>query len=238
VNEETMRIRILPIIVGAACISLTLKTIDVLVHQSISGAAFSGALVSSLRAETPPSDTPAPAAEKKDEKDLKNGKEKKEGEATDNATAPQPIKPESMTAVERELLQSLTKRREELREWERTISLRENVLKISEQKIGEQTQELETLRQKVEELLKEYKGKEDDKIRSLVKIYENMKPKEAAVIFDEINMDILLQIIGQMKEKNAAPILAKMNPDRARAITEELAHRKEILSKAQKGKLP
>ena len=73
-----------------------------------------------------------------------------------------------------------------------------------------------------------YDEKEQEKIRSLVKIYENMKPKDAARIFEEIDMDVLLDVVDKMKEKKIAPILAKMNATRAKEITTELAERRKL----------
>ena len=59
-----------------------------------------------------------------------------------------------------------------------------------------------------------------------MKIYENMKPKDAARIFEELDMAVLLDVIERMKERKTAPILAQMNPKRAKAITLELAKRR------------
>ena len=55
-----------------------------------------------------------------------------------------------------------------------------------------------------------------------------MKPKDAARIFDELDMVVLLPVVERMKERVTAPILAKMNAAKARAITEELASRRDL----------
>jgi flagellar motility protein MotE (MotC chaperone) len=57
----------------------------------------------------------------------------------------------------------------------------------------------------------------------LVKIYENMKPSDAATIFNQLQMPILLSVIGSMSERKVAPVLASMDPKRAKEVTEELA---------------
>ena len=46
---------------------------------------------------------------------------------------------------------------------------------------------------------------------------------DAAVIFDELEMPVLLPIADRMREAKAAPVLAAMRPDRARTLTAELA---------------
>ena len=52
--------------------------------------------------------------------------------------------------------------------------------------------------------------------RGLVKLYESMKPRDAAAIFNELDMPVLLQVLDRMKEAKAAPVLAAMQPDKAR----------------------
>ena len=59
--------------------------------------------------------------------------------------------------------------------------------------------------------------------RGLVKLYESMKPRDAAAIFNDLDMPVLLQVVDRMKEIKAAPVLAAMQPDRAQQLTAELA---------------
>mgnify|MGYP000119544283 FL=1 len=61
-----------------------------------------------------------------------------------------------------------------------------------------------------------------------------MKPKDAASIFNEMDMDITLDIIDQMAEKKASPIIAAMDTKNARKITEELALRKSLKEQQSK----
>ncbi|MGE3713656.1 MAG: MotE family protein, partial [Alphaproteobacteria bacterium] len=117
---------------------------------------------------------------------------------------------------ELDLLKKLGNRRRELARWERNIQIKEEVLNATEKRINDQIGKIEAMRKEVAKLLEEYNEKEDAKIRSLVKIYENMKPKEAARIFDEVEMPVLLLVIDKMSEKKAAPILAQMNPRKAK----------------------
>lgn len=56
-----------------------------------------------------------------------------------------------------------------------------------------------------------------------MRVYEAMRPRDAAAILDELEMPVLLQVIDRMREAKAAPILAAMRPDRARAVTSELS---------------
>jgi flagellar motility protein MotE (MotC chaperone) len=65
--------------------------------------------------------------------------------------------------------------------------------------------------------------REEARIRQLVRVYEAMRPRDAAAILDDLDMPILLQVIERMREAKASPVLAAMRPERARAATAELS---------------
>ena len=57
----------------------------------------------------------------------------------------------------------------------------------------------------------------------LAKMYENMKPAQAAPILSNLEMATILDIMQRMKEREAARILAKMDAGLAAAISTELS---------------
>lgn len=134
----------------------------------------------------------------------------------------------SFSKVELELLQNLGRRREELDRWETNIQVKEAALDATEKRINDKITQIEAMKKEVSELLAQYNQQEDTKIKSLIKIYENMKPKDAARIFDDMEMPILLLVIDKMAEKKAAPILAEMTPQKARQVTVQLAAERQI----------
>ncbi len=56
-----------------------------------------------------------------------------------------------------------------------------------------------------------------------MKVYEGMKPRDAATIFNDLDMNVLLGVVDRMKDRKAAPVLAAMQPDKARELTTKLA---------------
>jgi flagellar motility protein MotE (MotC chaperone) len=54
-------------------------------------------------------------------------------------------------------------------------------------------------------------------------MYENMKPKDAAAIFNELDMPVLLGVAKAMNPRKMAPILARMTPLKAKALTDGIA---------------
>jgi flagellar motility protein MotE (MotC chaperone) len=133
-----------------------------------------------------------------------------------------------LSATQVELLQKLADRRDELDRWEKDIQLKETVLQATEKKLNEKIAQIEAMKIEVSGMLTQYNEKEDGKIRSLVKIYENMKPKDAARIFDEVEMPVLLMVIDKMAEKKVAPILAEMDPKKAKQVTVEFAEQRKV----------
>ena len=66
---------------------------------------------------------------------------------------------------------------------------------------------------------------EADRFKSIVTMYENMKAKEAARIFDRLDLKILVDVATQMKPAAMSEILAQMTPESAERLTVELANR-------------
>lgn len=130
--------------------------------------------------------------------------------------------PTLLTQSEIDLLQKLAERRVEIDARAREMETREALLAAAESRIDRKIQDFKALQATIESLIKTYDEQQSAKLTSLVKIYENMKPKDAARIFEELEMDVLLQVAERMKERSLAPIMAKMNPQRARDMTVEL----------------
>ncbi|MFK7838832.1 MAG: MotE family protein [Bdellovibrionales bacterium] len=127
-----------------------------------------------------------------------------------------------------ELFDDLTERRETLNKREKSIMTREALLRAAEQELDRKFQELSALRLQIEELLQQQSDEEKARISSLVKIYEGMKPKDAARIFDTLDLDVLVSVMGQMSERKLSPVIAAMNPERARTVTIMLAEQKKL----------
>ena len=124
-------------------------------------------------------------------------------------------------------MQELAERRKALDLRERQIVRREGLLKAAAQQLVSKQNELKKIRQEIKSLLGAVDKQEKNRLQNLVKIYENMKPKDAARIFDDLDMTVLLGVVGQMKVRKVAPIIASMEVKKARAITRELAEQQK-----------
>ena len=133
-----------------------------------------------------------------------------------------------------EMFKDLQDRRKELESQERELSVREALLKTAEQEIDQKYQELVSLKAEIEDLLVQQSEEEAKRTASLVKIYEGMKPKDAARIFNTLDLDILLNVVSRMSERKSAPIIASMDSGRARTLTQMLMDQKTLGSMSPK----
>ncbi len=97
------------------------------------------------------------------------------------------------------------------------------MLASAEKRLGARVDELTALQKRLEALEAGRRERDEASWAGLVKVYETMKPRDAAAIFNDLDMAVLLQVLDRMKESKAAPVLAAMQPDRARIVTADLA---------------
>jgi flagellar motility protein MotE (MotC chaperone) len=132
---------------------------------------------------------------------------------------PPPADPETLKALA-EKRAELEKRRAEMRE-------REAVLEATEKRVQEKIAKLREAEKSIETAAKQRDAEETARLKSLVKIYEKMKPKDAARVLERLEIDVLLAVVEGMKESKVAPILAAMDPARAKSVTVALATKHE-----------
>jgi len=138
------------------------------------------------------------------------------------------VDPQSFTPSEIELLQRLSERRKVIEAQAQELETREAMLQAAEGRIDGKISELQQLEQTLTALVAEADEQQKAKIGQLVRIYGAMKPKDAARIFNDLDMPILLTVVESMKESKVAPILSNMESNKATAVTEALSMRKII----------
>jgi flagellar motility protein MotE (MotC chaperone) len=125
--------------------------------------------------------------------------------------------------TEQQILERLAARRAELDARETELAMRLDLVAAAEAKLEERTQALLALEARVNALVEEQKAVEEGDFAGLIAMYEVMKPSEAAIIFDELDMNVLLRVARGINPRKMSPILAKMEPERAQDLTVALA---------------
>jgi flagellar motility protein MotE (MotC chaperone) len=142
-----------------------------------------------------------------------------------------PLKPaanQKFSPAEVEILQGLAKRRAELDQRSDELDQRELLLKAAEQRVQEKIDKLQQMQAQVDTALGKVEEQESERLKSLVHMYENMKPAEAAHIFETLDMPVLLELVTRMKDQKTGPILASMVTEKAKALTIALAEKKQM----------
>jgi flagellar motility protein MotE (MotC chaperone) len=141
--------------------------------------------------------------------------------------------PPTFTQNEIDVLQKLSVRRESLDNRQKDLDLRENLVKAAEARIDKKIAEMKELQSNIEGMLKQVDNQDAEKLKSLVKIYENMKPKDAANILSTLELPIQLGVLGHMKEAKVAPILSAMDIQQAKLVTDAMAARRTAKAEGQ-----
>lgn len=121
------------------------------------------------------------------------------------------------------VLGSLTNRREELDKRAKELDLREQLLSAAEKRVEDRIGELKALEDKIKVQIADNDKQNDEKMAGLVKMYETMKPKEAARIFERLDMGVLIDVAKRMQPRKMSAVLAAMDPVAAQELTVELA---------------
>ncbi|QDO99396.1 hypothetical protein FNB15_19870 [Ferrovibrio terrae] len=136
--------------------------------------------------------------------------------------------PTTFTRAEIDLLANLAQRRDQIEQRAREVDLRESLLAAAEKRLDDRIAEIKKLEASVKQIVQQYDKQEEQNLQGLVKVYENMKPKDAARIFEKLEPNVLLGVVERMKEAKLAALLAEMNPTTAQDLTVRLATRKQI----------
>lgn len=127
------------------------------------------------------------------------------------------------TVTEQQLLARLATRRTELEQYEEDLALRASIVDAAEKRIEERTATLEALETQISTLVDQRQEMESGQFAGIVAMYEAMKPKDAAAIFNNLDMGVLLRVAKTMAPRKMAPILSNMDPARAQELTVKMA---------------
>ena len=136
----------------------------------------------------------------------------------------QPPMPEPISPTERALLEKLAARREALKQRSDELELRERVLGEAERKLETGVTDLKKAAEKNEATPDRDEAARQG-LKNIVTMYETMKPKDAARVFDRLGHEVLVPIVLAMNPRKMAEVLAVMQPDAAERLTVALANR-------------
>lgn len=130
-----------------------------------------------------------------------------------------------VSASERAILERLQARRQEIEARQREIDIRESLLKSAEKRIEGKVEEMKAVETRISATQAEQKAAEAQRMKGLVTMYEGMKPKDAARVFDRLEMGVLIEIASAIAPRKMSDILGLMSSEAAEKLTVEMARR-------------
>ncbi|WP_181702295.1 MotE family protein [Chthonobacter albigriseus] len=131
----------------------------------------------------------------------------------------QPMKSQAELAIER----SLSERRQTLDQREDDLTTRLKLLEAAEGRLQQRMEEMKGLKAAVDAQANAAPPGPSEQVRGLATMYENMKPKAAAAVFNKLELPILIELSRAMNPRKMSAILAVMDPERAGSLTTALA---------------
>jgi flagellar motility protein MotE (MotC chaperone) len=131
----------------------------------------------------------------------------------------------NVSPSERALLERLSERRKELEKRQSELEMRDTLLKAAEKKLEERLGELKQAEERIVAATQQREEVELHRLKNLVTMYESMKAKDAAKIFDGLDLKLATEVAKLIQPRRMSDILAQMSPEAAQRLTVELASR-------------
>jgi flagellar motility protein MotE (MotC chaperone) len=136
-----------------------------------------------------------------------------------------PDQNQPVSASERAILERLQSRRLELEARAREVDIRESLLKAAEKRIESKVEELKAVESRITTATGQKAETDAARFKGIITMYEGMKPKDAAKVFDRLEMSVLFEIASQIAPRKMSDILGLMSPEAAERLTTEMARR-------------
>jgi flagellar motility protein MotE (MotC chaperone) len=146
--------------------------------------------------------------------------------------------PQAVSASERAIQERLQARRQELEARAREIDIRESLLKSAEKRIESRVEEVKATESRITTATGQKAEVDAARMKGIITMYEGMKPKDAAKVFDRLEMSVLFEIASQIAPRKMSDILGLMQPEAAERLTVEMARRANSDKSASAADLP
>ncbi|SEL27078.1 MotE family protein [Roseovarius nanhaiticus] len=124
-----------------------------------------------------------------------------------------------------DMLKSFQTREAQIRQREIEITTRQQALQAADRQLEAKLAQLKSAEEQLRQTLTIADTAAETDIDRLTRVYENMKPKQAAALFEEMNPEFAAGFLGRMKAEAAAGIMAGLSPGAAHSFSVVLAGR-------------
>lgn len=124
-----------------------------------------------------------------------------------------------------EMLKSFQAREQRIQQQKSEITERSQALKKADRQLEDKLVRLEAAEDELRRTLTMADTAAESDVERLTKVYENMKPKQAAALFEEMKPDFAAGFLGRMRPEAAAGVMANLSPQAAHTFSVVLAGR-------------
>ncbi len=226
------RLRLLPLVLIAISCLFVLKTVGLWLDAPLLSGGVSPALAQSREANTQEAETDESPTEDQAVAGAESGNGPEQALEADTAADLPPGNPGQIIVTGQEtnnartaVLERLRGRRLQLDAYEQELGIRANLLYAAENQLEARIKELKEIEARISAAIGEREEEQQAQLAGLVTMYETMKPKDAARIFNRLDLPILIEVVSQMSARKMAVILAAMDSAAAEQLTVEIATR-------------
>jgi flagellar motility protein MotE (MotC chaperone) len=148
-----------------------------------------------------------------------------QSQALQQCAAPSLAEMAGLSQAEVQVLQALSARRESLDQRAESFETQDELMAAAERRLEQRLTELRQLETNVNALLGQLDEAQEQRLAGLVDVYQRMRAKDAAEVFDGLDDGVLVQVASRMRQANLAEVMGRMDANRARALTQMLAER-------------
>jgi flagellar motility protein MotE (MotC chaperone) len=145
-------------------------------------------------------------------------------ETTGFSPAPSPQACKTSADLE-QMLEAFELREGRIESKEAEILDRLQALKVADREIDRKLADLKAAEDRLRELVTLAESASENDLDRLTKVYESMKPKQAAALFEQMDPNFAAGFLGRMRPESAAMIMAGLSPQAAHSFSVVLAGR-------------
>jgi len=129
------------------------------------------------------------------------------------------------------MLEAFQSREARIEQKEAAIRDRMHALRIADEQVTEKFAQLTEAETQLRETISLAETAAEDDLDRLTRVYETMKPKQAAALFEEMDPNFAAGFLGRMRPEAAAAIMAGLSPEAAHLYSVVLAGRNASVPK-------
>ena len=100
------------------------------------------------------------------------------------------------------------------------LSRQEQDILMLRQQMDQRLKDMQNTEQKMQDMIREAKGLENEKVKRMILTYSNMKPKAAAKALEQTDERVAIRILSGMTPKQAGEIMTHMDATKTAKLTE------------------